>query len=149
MALTDDINRDIKEAMKAKDKDKLAALRAVKSALLLAASEKGADGSVSDDAGIMVLQQLVKQRKEAAEAYTGQNRDDLAQVELDQAKVIETYLPAQLSEDEVRSIIADIIAQTGANSMKDMGKVMGMASQKLAGQADNKMVASIVKSSLA
>ncbi len=149
MALIDDINQDIKEAMKAKDKDKLAALRAVKSALLLAASEKGADGAVSDDAGIAVLQRLVKQRKEAAEAYNGQNRDDLAQVELDQAKVIEAYLPAQLSEDEVRGIIADIIAKTGANSMKDMGKVMGMASQKLAGQADNKMVASIVKSTLA
>lgn len=149
MALIDDINQDIKEAMKAKDKDKLAALRAVKSALLLAASEKGADGAVSDDAGIAVLQRLVKQRKESAEAYNGQNRDDLAQVELDQAKVIEAYLPAQLSEDEVRGIIADIIAKTGANSMKDMGKVMGMASQKLAGQADNKMVASIVKSTLA
>ncbi len=148
MALTDAINNDIKAAMKAKDKEKLEALRAVKSALLLAASEKGADGNVSDDAGIAVLQRLVKQRKEAADAYKGQNRADLAEVELQQAAVIEKYLPAQLSEAEVTEIIESIITQTGAASMKDMGKVMGMASKKLAGQADNKMVSSIVKSKL-
>lgn len=148
MALVDDINSDIKEAMKAKAKDKLEALRAVKSALLLAASEKGADGNVSEDAGISVLQRLVKQRKEAADAYKGQNRADLADVEIQQASVIEKYLPAQLSEDEVAQIVEDIIAQTGASSMKDMGKVMGMASQKLAGKADNKMVSGLVKAKL-
>ncbi|MAZ38254.1 GatB/YqeY domain-containing protein [Salibacteraceae bacterium] len=148
MALVDDINNDIKAAMKAKAKDKLEALRAVKSALLLAASEKGADGHVSDDAGIVVLQRLVKQRKEAADAYNGQNRADLADMEMQQAGVIEKYLPAQLSEDEVAKIVEDIIAQTGASSMKDMGKVMGMASQQLAGKADNKLVSGLVKAKL-
>ncbi len=148
MALTDEINNDIKEAMKAKAKDKLEALRAVKSALLLAASEKGADGNVSEDAGIVVLQRLVKQRKEAAEAYNGQNRADLADIEMQQAAVIEKYLPAQLSKEEVASIIEEIITQTGASSMKDMGKVMGMASAQLAGKADNKMVSTLVKAKL-
>ncbi len=148
MALVDDINNDIKAAMKAKAKDTLEALRAVKSALLLAASEKGADGNVSEDAGITVLQRLVKQRKEAADAYNGQDRADLADAEMQQASVIETYLPTQLSEDEVAKIVEDIIAQTGASSMKDMGKVMGITAQKLAGKADNKLVSSLVKAKL-
>jgi uncharacterized protein YqeY len=148
MALVDNINTDIKVAMKAKDKDSLEALRAVKSALLLAASEKGADGNVSEDAGILVLQRLVKQRKEAADAYNGQDRADLADAEMQQASVIETYLPAQLSEEEVAKIVDDIIAQTGASSMKDMGKVMGMTAQKLAGKADNKLVSNLVKAKL-
>ena len=148
MALVDDINNDIKVAMKAKAKDTLEALRAVKSALLLAASEKGANGNVSEDAGITVLQRLVKQRKEAADAYNGQNRADLADVEMQQVSVIETYLPAQLSEEEVAEIVDDIITQTGASSMKDMGKVMGMTTQKLAGKADNKLVSNLVKAKL-
>ena len=148
MALVDEINNDIKVAMKAKAKETLEALRAVKSALLLAASEKGADGNVSEDAGITVLQRLVKQRKEAADAYNGQNRADLADVEMQQVSVIETYLPAQLSEEEVAEIVDDIITQTGASSMKDMGKVMGMTAQKLAGKADNKLVSNLVKAKL-
>lgn len=148
MTLVEKINNDVKEAMKAKQKDKLAALRAVKSALLLAATEKGNDGEVSEDAGIKVLQKLVKQRKEAADAYNSQNRADLAQEELDQAAVIEAYLPAQMSQEEVEQGVKEIIAQTGASSMKDMGKVMGMASSKFAGQADNKLVSQIVKSLL-
>ncbi|MFT6138166.1 MAG: hypothetical protein ACJASM_002704 [Salibacteraceae bacterium] len=148
MALVDEINNDIKVAMKAKAKETLEALRAVKSALLLAASEKGADGNVSEDAGITVLQRLVKQRKEAADAYNGQDRADLADAEMQQASVIETYLPAQLSEEEVAKIVDDIITQTGASSMKDMGKVMGMTAQKLAGKADNKLVSNLVKAKL-
>ena len=148
MALVDEINNDIKVAMKAKAKETLEALRAVKSALLLAASEKGADGNVSEDAGITVLQRLVKQRKEAADAYNGQDRADLADAEMQQASVIETYLPAQLSEEEVAEIVDDIITQTGASSMKDMGKVMGMTTQKLAGKADNKLVSNLVKAKL-
>ena len=148
MALVDEINNDIKVAMKAKAKETLEALRAVKSALLLAASEKGADGNVTEDAGITVLQRLVKQRKEAADAYNGQNRADLAGAEMQQASVIETYLPAQLSEEEVAEIVDDIITQTGASSMKDMGKVMGMTTQKLAGKADNKLVSNLVKAKL-
>ena len=148
MALVDEINNDIKVAMKAKAKETLEALRAVKSALLLAASEKGANGNVSEDAGITVLQRLVKQRKEAADAYNGQNRADLAGAEMQQASVIETYLPAQLSEEEVAEIVDDIITQTGASSMKDMGKVMGMTTQKLAGKADNKLVSNLVKAKL-
>ena len=148
MALVEQINNDIKEAMKAREKEKLAALRAVKSALLLVASEKGSDGEVSEDAGIKLLQKLVKQRKEAADAFQSQNRQDMADEELAQASVIEAYLPAQMSEAEVITIIESVIAATGANSMKDMGKVMGMASGKLAGKADNKMVAQIIKSRL-
>ena len=148
MALVDEINNDIKVAMKAKAKETLEALRAVKSALLLTASEKGADGNVSEDAGILVLQRLVKQRKEAADAYNGQKRSDLADAEMQQASVIETYLPAQLSEEEVAKIVDDIITQTGASSMKDMGKVMGMTAQKLAGKADNKLVSNLVKAKL-
>jgi len=148
MALVEQINNDIKAAMKAREKEKLAALRAVKSALLLVASEKGNDGEVSDDAGIKLLQKLVKQRKEAAEAFQSQSRQDMADEELAQASVIEAYLPTQMSEEEVISIIDSVIAATGASNMKDMGKVMGMASSKLAGKADNKMIAQIIKSRL-
>lgn len=148
MALVEQINNDIKAAMKAREKDKLAALRAVKSALLLVASEKGNNGVVSEEAGIKLLQKLVKQRKESAEAFQGQDREDMADEELGQAEVIETYLPAQMSEDGVTAVIDSVIATTGASSMKDMGKVMGMASVKLAGKADNKMVAQVIKSRL-
>ena len=148
MALVEQINNDIKAAMKAREKDKLAALRAVKSALLLVASEKGNNGEVSEEAGIKLLQKLVKQRKESAEAFQGQYREDMADEELGQAEVIETYLPAQMSEDGVTAVIDSVIATTGASTMKDMGKVMGMASVKLAGKADNKMVAQVIKSRL-
>jgi|TARA_B110000261_G_C12907485_1_gene287005 uncharacterized protein YqeY len=148
MALVEQINNDIKAAMKAREKDKLAALRAVKSALLLVASEKGNNGDVSEEAGIKLLQKLVKQRKESAEAFQGQDREDMADEELGQAEVIETYLPAQMSEDGVTAVIDSVIATTGASTMKDMGKVMGMASVKLAGKADNKMVAQVIKSRL-
>ena len=148
MALVDLINNDIKVAMKAKAKEDLEALRAVKSALLLAATDKGVSGEVSEEAGILMLQKLVKQRKEAADAYISQNRADLAEVELNQAAIIEKYLPEQLSEDKIREIVQKAITATGASTMKDMGKVIGMISSELAGKADNKLVSQIVKSFL-
>lgn len=145
MGLLEKIDQDIKKAMLAKEKDKLEALRAVKNALLVQRTEKGASGAIAEDAEIKILQRLVKQRKEAADLYLQQNRKDLADVELFQAGVIEVYLPEQLSEDEIKNVITSIIAETGAQGMKDMGKVMGQATKKLAGKADNKMISSLVK----
>ncbi|MBL4624547.1 MAG: GatB/YqeY domain-containing protein [Flavobacteriales bacterium] len=145
MSLTDQINGDIKAAMLAREKDKLEALRAVKSALLLAGTEKGANGNVSDETGLKVLQKLVKQRRDAAVIYTEQNRDDLARPELFQAEVIGTYLPAQMGEDEVKAIIQQIIERTGASSPADMGKVMGPAMGQLQGKADGKLISGLVK----
>lgn len=147
MKLTDKINNDLKEAMKAKDKVKLESLRAIKSALLLAATEKGASES-SEDAEMKMLQKLVKQRKDAAAIFTEQGREDLAAPELDQVAIIEAYLPEQMSEEEVKSIVEAIVSDTGASSMADMGKVMGIANQKLAGKADGKLIAGFVKSAL-
>jgi uncharacterized protein len=149
MSLVDQINNDIKTAMLAKDKDKLEALRAVKSALLLAGTEKGAAGSVSDEVGIAVLQKLVKQRKEAADIFRTQSRIDLAEVEEAQAKVIAAYLPEQMSEQEIEKVVSEIIAATGASSPADMGKVMGQAVGKMQGKADGKMISAIVKKLLA
>lgn len=145
MSLVNQVNGDIKAAMLAKEKEKLEALRAVKSALLLAGTEKGADGSVSDDAALKVIQKLVKQRKDAAAIYTEQGRDDLAQPELMQAEVIGQYLPEQMSEEEVKTIIQQIIEKTGASAPSDMGKVMGPAMGQLQGKADGKLISSIVK----
>ena len=147
MALTDIINSDLKEAMKAKDKVKLESLRAIKSALLMAATEKGASES-SEELELKMLQKLVKQRKDAATIFAEQGRDDLAQPELDQVAIIEAYLPAQMSEDEVKAIVYAVVAQLGASSMADMGKVMGMVNQKLAGKADGKVTAGFVKAAL-
>lgn len=148
MSLTDQINEDIKAAMLAREKEKLEALRAVKSALLLIKAQEGAKSDLSGEEEIKLLQKLVKQRKETAEVYTAQNRKDLADVEIFQASVIEKYLPEQLSEEEIRNIVKDIIAETNATSVKDMGKVMGLASARLAGKADNKTIASLVKEML-
>ena len=148
MTLTEQINNDLKEAMKAKDTLKLTALRAIKSQLLLAATEKGADGGSSDEAGIKMLQKLVKQRKESAELYLGQGRNDLADPELAEAAIIEKYLPKQLTEDELKPILQAIIAKVGASGPQDMGKVMGAASQELAGKADGKTISAVVKSLL-
>jgi uncharacterized protein YqeY len=144
MSLEEKINADIKSAMLAKEKEKLEALRAVKSAILLAKSEK-AGSEVSEDAELKLLQKLVKQRKEAAEIYVNQSRQDLADIEMFQAKVIEQFLPAQMSEAEVEKIIQTIITETGASGIKDMGKVMGTASKQLAGKADGKLISEIVK----
>ncbi|WP_324759874.1 GatB/YqeY domain-containing protein [Sphingobacterium thalpophilum] len=149
MSLETQINQDIKAAMIAKDAAKLRGLRAIKATILLAKTEKGHADELSQDAEIKVLQKLVKQRRESAEIYRSQNREDLYQIELEEEKVIETYLPKQLSKEEVESVIKDIIAETGASSIKDMGKVMGAANQKLAGQADGKTISEVVKSLLA
>lgn len=145
MSLETKINDDIKGAMLARDAKKLEALRAVKAALLLEKTREGSTGEVSVAEELKILQKLVKQRKESAEIYENANRKDLADKELFDAAIIETYLPQQLSEEEVTGIIKNLIAQMGATSIKDMGKVMGVASLQLAGKADNKMISVIVK----
>jgi hypothetical protein len=145
MSLTDQINSDLKEAMKAKDTIRLTALRSIKSQLLLAATEKGADAESSGEAGIKMLQKLVKQRKESAELYKSQGRDDLAAPELAEAAIIGKYLPAQLTEDELKPILQAIVEKVGASGPQDMGKVMGMASKELAGKADGKTISTIVR----
>jgi uncharacterized protein len=145
MSLLETIDQDIKKAMLAKDKEKLEPLRAVKSALLLQRTEKGASGSIDTDTEIKILQRLVKQRKEAAEIYNREGRKDLADAELSQANVIEFYLPAQMSEEEIRLVLKKIIEETGAQDPKDMGKVMGRATRELAGKADNKIVSALVR----
>ena len=144
MNLTDQINNDLKEAMKAKDKETLTALRAIKSQLLLAATEKGG-GESDEEAGIKMLQKLVKQRKESAELYKSQGRDDLADPELAEAAIIEKYLPKQLSEDELKPILQAIIDKVGAAGPQDMGKVMGAASRELGGKADGKTISTVVR----
>ncbi len=144
MTLTDKINEDIKKAMLAREKDKLEALRAVKSALLLAMTSEGG-GEITEDTEIKLLQKLVKQRRESALIYEGQNRADLADAEKFQADIISNYLPSQLSPDELKSVIKKIIEETGAVGIKDMGKVMASASQQLAGKADNKTISILVK----
>ena len=146
MSLEQTINNDIKQAMLAKKKDELEALRAIKSAILLLKTSKDAvDGEVPEHVAIATLQKLVKQRRETAELYVQQQRQDLANVELFQASIIEHYLPKQLSAEEIESRVRAIMEEVGASSMKDMGRVMGQASKALAGKADNKMVSEIVK----
>ena len=146
MELENKINADIKQAMLAKDSRKLEALRAIKAALLLAKTSKDAvGGEISDEMGLKLLQKLIKQRQESAELYKSGGREELAEQELFQASVIENYLPKQLGEDEIIAGLKKIIADTGASSPRDMGKVMGMASKEFAGKADNKLVAELVK----
>lgn len=148
MSLQVQINEEIKNAMKAKDTIALETLRAIKAAILLAQTESGAKEELSKDDEIKLLQRLVKQRKESARIYNEQGREDLAQPELEQAKIIEKFLPAQLSEEEIKEIISQIIADTGANGIAQMGQVMGEANKKMAGQADGKTISSVVKSLL-
>lgn len=146
MSLEIVINNDIKAAMIAKDKKKLAALRAIKAALLLEKTGKDINGGeIPESVEMKLLQKQVKQRKEAAELYHQQNRADLAEDEEYQAGIIEAYLPQQMDEETLKAEIQKIVEEIGANSMKDMGKVMGTASKKFAGQADNKLISSIVK----
>ena len=142
-----DINQLIKEAMLAKDSVRLSSLRAIKSAFLVAQTEKGA-GELDDAAKQKIIQKQVKQRKDAAAIYLEQNRQDLADDELAQVAILEEFLPEQLSEDKIREVVTAIIAQVGASSMADMGKVMGSANQQLTGKADGKLIAQIVKSLL-
>ena len=142
MALVDKINDDIKAAMLAKEKEKLESIRAIKSALLLAQTSGEA---VTEEAELKILQRLVKQRKESADIYSSQNRQDLADKELFEVSIIEKYLPQQISEEELQKIISEIISQSGATSIKEMGKVVGAASKLLAGKADGKSIAEMVK----
>lgn len=138
----------MKTAMKSKDTQSLEALRSVKSALLLAQTETGSKADLTEEEEIKLLQKQVKQRKDSAAIYKEQGREDLAEPELAQAKVIEQFLPKQLSEDEVGKIVDEIIAETGASSMADMGKVMGLATAKVAGKADGKTISTAVKKRL-
>ena len=138
----------MKEAMKAKDQNTLTSLRAIKAAILLAQTETGSKEELSEEQEIKLLQKLVKQRKDSAVIFSEQGRADLAEPELAQAEVISKFLPAQLGEEEVAKIVSEIIEATGASGMKDMGKVMGQASAKLAGQADGKLISTIVKAKL-
>ena len=148
MSLEEKINQDIKDAMRAKEKEKLESLRAIKAALLLEKTQKGGAEEISEDAEMKILQKLVKQRKDSAQIYTEQGRNDLAEKEMSEASIIEKYLPEQMGDEELTSKIKQIIADSGAQSMADMGKVMGKASKELAGKADGKAIADKVKSLL-
>lgn len=148
MSLEEQITTALKAAMRAKDSLQLESLRAIKSALLLAKTQSGGSAQLTEDDEIKLLQKLVKQRKESASIFRAQNRVDLAEPEEAQAQVIEAFLPEQLSEQEVSAVIDQIIGEVGASSMKDMGKVMGMANQKMAGKADGKTIAMLVKQRL-
>ena len=145
MSLTTQIDQDIKSAMLAKQADRLRGLRAIKSALLLAKTEKGAAEELTQDGEIKVLQKLAKQRKESADIYKTQNRDDLYQIEIDELAVIEEYLPQQMSRFEVEGYLQELINRLGVTSVQEMGKVMGAANKELAGRADGKTVSEVVK----
>ncbi|TAF66500.1 MAG: GatB/YqeY domain-containing protein [Cytophagales bacterium] len=144
-SLKTQIEQEIKTAMLAQDKDSLRALRAIKSLILLEETKEGSSGVLSTDDEIRLLTKAAKQRRESAEIFKQQNREDLAKVELDELVVIEKYLPKQLSEAEVRAKLQEIIAQVGATKPADMGKVMGVATKALAGQADGKIISTLVK----
>ena len=148
MSLQSQVMTELKAAMKAKDSVALESLRAIKSAILLAQTETGGGGELSEEAEIKLLQKLVKQRKDSAALYNDQGRADLAEPELAQAAVIEKFLPEQLSEEEITAVVKATIEKVGASGMQDMGKVMGMASKELAGKADGKTISGIVKTLL-
>lgn len=147
MSIQNLISEDIKKAMLAREVDKLAALRSVKAAILLEASKDGSS-EVSDDIALKIIIKLVKQRKDSAQIYKEQNRHDLESDELKQLEYLELYLPEQLSKDKIEIIITKIIVDINASSMKDMGRVMGLASKELGGKADGKLIAQIVKEKL-
>ena len=149
MNLFDQVSSDIKAAMLAKDKVRLETLRGIKKEFLEAKTAKGGNGELADDAATKILVKMVKQRKETAAIYTEQNRPELAQNELAEAAVIEGYLPKQMSEEELTEALKAIIAQVGASSAKDMGKVMGVASKQLAGKAEGGVISAKVKQLLA
>ena len=149
MSLFEQINKDIKAAMLAKEKPKLEALRAVKAAFLVAKTEKGAQEELSPEKEIAVIQKLVKQRNDSADIFKQNDRPELAEKEAKEAEFIAVYLPQQMTEDEIKAALAVIIEQTGASSMKDMGKVMGIASKQMAGKADGKLISVCVKALLA
>lgn len=148
MTLEEKVNQAIKEAMLAKQKERLEALRSVKNGIILLKTDKGAS-QVTADEELKMLQKQVKQRKESADIYTQQNRPELAEKELGEAKVIEEFLPAQMSLEEIEKAVREIMARVGATSAKDMGKVMGAASKELAGKAEGKLISELVKKLLA
>ena len=143
------IDQEIKKAMLAKDQAKLRGLRAIKAALLLARTEKGSAEEINEEAEMKILQRLVKQRKESADIYKQQGREDLSIIEEEEIEVISFFMPKQLERGEIEAIIAGLIKDSGATSVKDMGKIMGLANKELAGKADGKLIAEIVKNQLA
>ncbi len=145
MNLFDQVSEDIKKAMLAQDKVAMDTLRGIKKEFLEAKTAKGSTGELSDDQALKILQKMVKQRKESAEMYVSANRQELADNEMAQVAIIEKYMPAQMSEEEIIAALKEIIAQTGASSMKEMGKVMGIASKQLAGKADGRVISEKVK----
>ncbi|MEO5649233.1 MAG: GatB/YqeY domain-containing protein [Ginsengibacter sp.] len=149
MSLEQKVMADLKTAMLAKDEKSLRSLRAIKSAIINAKTAEGFGGEIKEEDEIKMLQKLVKQRKDSLEIYEKQNREDLAVKEREEIEVIEKFLPAQMSEEALREIISKIVAETGAHSPADMGKVMGAANKQLAGKADGKAIAAIVKELLA
>jgi hypothetical protein len=148
MALEQEVMQKMKEAMKAKDSVALASLRSIKNEILKAKTATSNKEDMDETEELKLVQRLVKQRRDSADVYLEQNRKDLADVELAEVEVIEQFLPAQLSEDEIDKEVKAIIQESGASTMKDMGKVMGMASQKLVGKADGKTISKIVKDNL-
>ena len=145
MSLISTIDQDIKQAMLAKQDVRLRGLRAIKSALLLARTEKGAAEELTGEAEIKVLQKLIKQRKESAEIYKAQSREDLYKIEVEEMEVIEVYLPKQMDRADIEIYLKELISRVGATSVKDMGKVMGTANKELAGKADGKTISEVVK----
>ena len=147
MSIQNQITKDIKEAMKARNVDKLAALRAVKSAIMLEATKDGST-TVADERSLQIITKLVKQRKDSAAIFTEQNRQDLADDEINQLAYLEGYLPAQMSEEEVRRVVKELIAQVGASSAADIGKCMGPLMGRLNGKADGSLISKLVKEEL-
>ena len=148
MKLSEKIDFKIKEAMRNKDSLALESLRAIKSSILLFNTQKGNNSEILESDEIKILSKLVKQRKESAEIYKSQNRLDLAKVELDQAEIIKEFLPEQMDQSQIEKLVIEIINKTNSSGMKDMGKVMGMASKQLSGKADGKTISEIVRKNL-
>lgn len=148
MSLENKIMTSMKESMKSKDQTSLRALRAIKSAIIIQKTQKGSSEEISNDDELKILQKLVKQRKDSADIYQDQDRMDLAQPELDEIKIIEQFLPEAISEEEVENEVKKVIGETGAEGMKDMGKVMGIVTKKLMGKADGKTISTIVRNNL-
>ncbi|HMI05305.1 MAG TPA: GatB/YqeY domain-containing protein [Pedobacter sp.] len=143
------IDQEIKQAMLAKDKARLRGLRAIKAAILLARTEKGSAEEITEETESKILQKLVKQRKESSDIYKQQGREDLSLIEEEEIAVISSFMPQQLDKSEIEAVISAIIKSSGGNSIKDMGRIMGMANKELAGKADGKLIAEIVKAQLA
>ncbi|MFV0269696.1 MAG: GatB/YqeY domain-containing protein [Draconibacterium sp.] len=145
MSLFDQINNDIREAMKAREKEKLEAIRGIKKVMLEAKTAKGAGAELSNEEALQIISKLAKQGSDAAAIFKQQGREDLYEQEMAQVAVYEQYLPAKMSDEELSAVVKAIVEEVGATSMKDMGKVMGIASKKLAGQADGKDISAKVK----